>query len=183
MHTHGSESSLATIKMFSNSRRHCSKFRRGMWKKLSKSFSLTWGWRSWKQCWMFTRRSGFSWATIDPPVHESFDVPTRQKNSANYYFFDTLSFDKFFCCFDFWGTYRVYYAAKVMYLIVNLMPFCLKVFQSIKDKSGSQKFILRLFRHLPFVIVSNLEFELRHEIRYSRLHLKSNEVRMMTEIF
>lgn len=54
---------------------HSSRFRRPMWKKERRSLSLTWGWRSWKQFLIFFRMSGLSWETMEPPVHESLEVP------------------------------------------------------------------------------------------------------------
>lgn len=49
---------------------------RGMWKKLSSSFSFTCVCRSEKHSLMFRRTSLFSCDMIEPLIHESFDVPS-----------------------------------------------------------------------------------------------------------
>ena len=87
---------MATARIFSNSRRHCSKFRLGMWKNDKSSFNFTWGWRSWKQCWIFTRISVFNCDTIEPPVHESLDVPENHYKN----FFDVIEIIKFSLILD-----------------------------------------------------------------------------------
>ena len=131
--THGSESSLATTKIFSNSRRHCSKFRLGMWKYDKSSFNLTWGWRSWKQCCIFTSISGPNCDTIEPPIQESLDVPEEKifkcfirKTLQNF------EINKKILTFDIrfknsrYSAYLVYYATIVMYLTVNQTPWWLR---------------------------------------------------------
>ena len=47
-----------------------------MWKKLSKSLSLTWVWRSGKQSLIFLSTSAFNCEQIEPPVQESFEIPS-----------------------------------------------------------------------------------------------------------
>ena len=92
---------LYTSKIASNWGLHCSRFLRPMWRKERRSFSFTCGCRSWretlslaaffncavdftwKQFLIFFKISGFNCETMDPPVHESFEVPERKKYNQN----------------------------------------------------------------------------------------------------
>lgn len=63
--------------MFLHKYKHTSsKFRRGMWKKLNKSFNFTWVCRSGKQSFMFLNTSALSCEHIEPPVQESLEIPS-----------------------------------------------------------------------------------------------------------
>lgn len=70
------ESMFMYGKMTTNWKVTSSTFLRGIWKKLSNNFSLTWVCSSGKQSLIFLNTSVFSWVHIEPPVHESFDVPS-----------------------------------------------------------------------------------------------------------
>lgn len=58
------------------SKQTSSTFLLGMWKNDSNSFSLTCVWSSGKQSLIFLNTSALSWEQIEPPVHESFEVPS-----------------------------------------------------------------------------------------------------------
>jgi len=70
-------STLTTfVIMYIHSKQTSSTFLLGMWKNDSNNFSLTCVWRSGKQSLIFLSTSALSCEQMEPPVHESFDVPS-----------------------------------------------------------------------------------------------------------